>query len=260
MNRVKFLSKIALAASLSLALAFTTSCTALDEAIDGDEVSSSSGKKISSSSGNNGLSSSGGNGQGLTFNENSQIYEEDCYWDEDYEYNCNIAPYTINGYIEVWGHGSVGSVSNGIVNLQLPSTIPSEDLDDFLFLDEDEIAEYCTDYTDLKVYQASFELRDSDEDYAGDLNIRNDRNDADEGIYYWYFSKAGKISCNFGSMSRNIDAKKGWNKIYYKNTRIDYYNDDYDDYDYYYTREYSTSNILTKTVKWFVDYPEYYGF
>jgi len=239
MNRVKFLSKIALAASLSLALAFTISCTALDEAIDGDEVSSSSGKKISSSS---------GNGQGLTFNENSQIYEEDCYWDEDYEYNCNIAPIKANGYIQV-SEFRAGSVSKGIVNLQLPSSIPSEYWEDFR-LDEDEIAEYCTDYTDLKVYVADFKLLDNDyEEYIPTLNIKND---ADERIYYWYFSKAGKISCNYGNESINIDAKKGWNKIYYKETETE------TEEDYYHVREYSTSNILTKAVRWYIYYPSYW--
>ena len=80
-------------------------------------------------------------------------------------------------------------------------------------------------------------------DRIGDLDITDGQyND----IYYWYFSKAGKITCKRTARDGwvgkyNLDVKAGWNKIYYvsnEETRIG---------------EHSTNNILTKEVKWLLN-------
>ncbi len=68
-----------------------------------------------------------------------------------------------------------------------------------------------------------------------------------EAIFYFYFSKAGKITCNL-KRSRdlgyneiiNIDAKAGWNKVYIHSTIPDGIR----------TQEWTTKNILTKEVRW----------
>jgi hypothetical protein len=242
MNKTKF---IILAATFGLAITFTLSCSMLEDS--SSDPSSSSGTGISSSGGNNNSSSSGGGGQGA-FNENSKIYQcEDVYNEdlEDWIRECQL--YTDNEYAYIEDYFAdnplrLGSITNGKVSLQLPQTISSENLDSFLELDDDEIAEYCTAYTPgIEKYIPNFMLLDSDEDYTGSsLEIANEDNN--EGIMYMYFSKAGKIKCDRNSEKINIDAKKGWNQIYYKTIK--------DDEEYYSTREYSTSNILTTEVRW----------
>ncbi|GBU26103.1 hypothetical protein R83H12_02789 [Fibrobacteria bacterium R8-3-H12] len=74
-----------------------------------------------------------------------------------------------------------------------------------------------------------------------------------EVIEYMYFSKAGKIICDFTAnddfnTSRTkrdkIDAKAGWNKIY---CHSDYYADGSS------IKECNTKNILTKELKWVIE-------
>ena len=68
-------------------------------------------------------------------------------------------------------------------------------------------------------------------------------------IVYWYFSKAGKMICNFRDEYENeygeekihisntdIDAKAGWNKIFLAKTGMKI--------------KASTDNILTTKVRW----------
>jgi len=71
--------------------------------------------------------------------------------------------------------------------------------------------------------------------------------------YYYYYSKSGKITCNLksddsGNEIVNIDAQKGWNKIYVRATWPDRIR----------TQEWTTRNILTKEAKWtlYTQYPE----
>jgi len=204
--------------------------------------SSSSGKSGSSSSSRG--SSSGGNRQGFAFDENSQIYERDCHYDEYADYICEALPYADDGYIKAGGLG-VGTVTNGIASLQLPA-IPDQDLE--YFLDEEEAAYYCTDYEEnIKVFYADFAFAGNG--YTAELGISDEQDN--RGIVYWYFSKAGKISCDwandysdYSSQKMDLNVSKGWNKIYYRYIIVDE--------DYNYTTEYTTSNILVNPVMWFI--------
>jgi hypothetical protein len=168
---------------------------------------------------------------------------------EDWIYICESIAYTDNEYVyieDLYFEDEplrLGSINNGIVTLQqLPSTVPSENLSPFLDLDEEEAEEYCTEYTPgLELYIPRFMLLDRGEGYTGfSLEIADAYDN--EGIMYMYFSKAGKIKCERYEENINMDVKEGWNEIYYKTTK--------NDEDYYSTREYSTSNILTTEVRW----------
>jgi len=230
MNSIKFLSKITLAASFLLALVFAFSC---------------------SSSGNN---DGNGGGQGGSFNENSQIYID------------GNTLYRDNGIIKVpsgmtcgdgdchWELiGEAGSVTNGIVKLELPPTISGEYLRDFISDDKDSPRQSsCTDYPeDIKALNNLFYfqpliLTSSNGEYIGNLIMGYIFGENTfEFITYVYFSKDGKITCNFeGEAIYNLNVKEGWNKIYWRrylrsNTQIN---------------EWSTNNILTKEkeMKWII--------
>jgi len=193
-------SNFALAAGFGLALAFTFSCSSSD---DGD------------------------NGQGVSFNENSQVYDEDG------------SLFTGSGDIILDDEFPMGSVTNGIVHLELP-TIPDGDLEDFKEAHSGNLD--CTDYPNgIKYYFAEkIVLTNSSNRFIGILRIGNEQY---ERIYYMYFSKAGKITCNWlasdgGVLKYNLDVKAGWNKIYPKKKSG--------------TEEYSTNNTLIKEVKWII--------
>jgi hypothetical protein len=251
------LIKIVLAASILLAYAFTASCSMLEE---NNDSSSSSG---TGSGAGPGSSSSGGgnqgNGQGSAFNLNSQIAADpDCEYDGDIDdFICTPATYTSNGFVEDDSYRRIATVTNGrVVGLQLQSiTIPDADSYEFsspFYFDEEDIATYCSQYTDISVYGASFGLKDSDDDPAGRLQIRDE--EGNNKIFYWYSFSPGKIVCSmdseYGSEKYNLDIKVGWNEIY---LNVKYTED------YYSTTEYSTSNILTKPVAWYIIsyYPGY---
>ncbi|MDR2594327.1 MAG: hypothetical protein LBC87_06120 [Fibromonadaceae bacterium] len=218
-----------------------------------------------------GSSSSGGGGKGVPFNPNSQIYNNYCdYFFDDDDDNDTITCYTGDAYT---GSGDiildnffgypliVGRVTNGIVHLELP-TIPDEHLGDFLgFLEDDDEKKSevnCTDYPNGIKYNAAEKMRlvlvnSGSADEIGSLYIRvvdyKYPNDIENMIEYWYFSKAGKITCKrtihyddgddrVGKY--NLDVKAGWNIIYYvynRKTRMS---------------ETSTNNILTKPMKWLI--------
>jgi len=241
-------------AAFGLAFVFMLSCGehGLEEIFEDPssdsnaEASSPSGRSSSSRS-----SKSSSSVQVFVFDENSQIYERDCHYDhyDEYaDYVCDaLAIPLIAGDIEAADGLRVGSVTNGIVSLQQPlPTISDKDL--AYFLEEDEAAYYCTDYVqNIKVFYANFSL--IGDEYTAGLDISND--DDSRGIEYWYFSKAGKISCDwkndysdYSSKKMNLDVNIGWNRIYYKYTIIDE--------DYNYTTEYTTSNTMTKPAKWFI--------
>jgi hypothetical protein len=146
-----------------------------------------------------------------------------------------------------------GSVTNGIVKLELPSTISNDYLYDFTGFNIIIEQGSCTDYTEnVKIFYAPFGLSNSNGHYT--LRFQYDetreRNGVREGeaggILYHYFSKAGKITCNTFDEENdneivNIDAKVGWNKIYVRATWTNGIR----------TQEWTTKNILTKKdVKW----------
>jgi len=251
------LTKIALTASVLFALAFIISCAELNEALNEDDNSSSSGKRVSSSSKKNGSSSSAKNNNSSNgFNGNSQIYNYECgyYGDDDEDWTCKVVAYTGDGFLYDWIlKKSVGTVTKGKVDMKLPSTIPAENYEElnyYYFGDESEydIDEYCEEYTkDVGKYEIRTDLRESNdgEGWIGDLRIQDDN--SYDRIAYWYFSKDGKIKCDFYNVSYDLTFKKGWNQIYQKMTIRE--NDD-DDYPLY-VDKWSTKDILTKEVKWF---------
>jgi hypothetical protein len=273
MNKIK---SVLFMAGILLALAFTLSCSSGGgNSSDGDSLSSSvvdsssssnkgssssssgvsssgadvssssNGGNSSSSSGGDGSSSSssGGNGQGVSFNENSQIYNEDG------------TLYKGSGVIKLYASGEyyneilidAGIVIRGVVNLNLSTNILDEYLYDFLNDDEQSS---CTSYPkDIKVIGRydkgyDFELSDNNGKYIGSLSLHYRDEQIFERIEYVYFSKAGKIACNLQDKGAefiyNIDAKKGWNVLYSS------YNRSQD------KKEISTNNILTKEkeMKW----------
>jgi len=255
------LTKITLAAGILLAMAFTSSCSMLD---DKDEDNSSSsgvgtGTNPSSSSvpGTDPTNPSASSGFSLT----SPIYLENCYEDEDndYELICNPTVYPGNGYIVEDYLGVVGTVTNGRVVSQqlLTKTPPADELVDF-------VDYYISDYFDcskrdpISVYRIyRFGLYDDvDEDgygfgYSGELRVQNE---IDESIQYLYAQTAGKIVCTdedeYSSTSFNLDIQPGWNVVYYKRTYSEEYSEE----------KLSTSNILTNQVKWVLEEPWYGGF
>jgi hypothetical protein len=176
-------------------------------------------------------------GGGVPFNENSQIYNRD---GTKYEGSGDIEISLRNRNIEGSDYDLeyiIGSVTNGIITLDNLPALPEEYLEDFL---EEEDKKNCTDYTkDIKVWGGSFYLtnRYLEAAYADEQ--------IGEMMAYVYFSKTGKITCNLehgpkigGNAIFNINATKGWNKMYMKINMQNGY------------LEYSTNNILTKELKW----------
>jgi len=219
-------TKFAQVAGIMLALVFSFSC--------------------SSGGGDDGTSSPSSGGD-IQFNENSQIYNKDgtLYKGsgiiEATSYMEDSACY--EGQLDCgglkWEHVRAGNVTNGIVKLELPQTIPSEYLSDFF---DDETQRSCTSYPkNIKMFGGIFVLTNSSKDYIGSLSTEFDDGQIIESVTYMYFTKAGKISCNYYDREIfNIDAKIGWNKIYLRGN----YNSQI---------EYSTNNILTKEMKWILD-------
>jgi len=224
----KRFTKFAQVAGIMLALIFTFSC---------------------SSDGN-------GDDSGGSFNENSQIYYED-----------GTTPYKDNGTIKVSSYTNdnelvyldAGRVTNGVVKLELPN-IPNEYLSSFF--SEDRISR-CSDYPqNIKSFgnDDGFVLTNSNGDFIGYLNIAYRDEHIVEVISYYYFSEAGKITCDYvleakdgdgGIVYRDIydiDAKAGWNKMY----------GSYSIAGLVETLKFSTKNILTKEkeMKWTLEVEE----
>jgi len=194
-----------------------------------------SSSSVGSSSSKGSSSSSGGGG---SFNVNSQVYNEDG------------TLYIGNGIIEAttgvtysngghqWDHINAGNVTNGIVQLELPQTIPNEYLSDFF---DEETQRSCTSYPEnIKMFGGDFVLTNSNKDYIGSLSTQLNDGQIFELFTYVYFTKAGKITCNLEYDITNIDAKVGWNKMYIQGNGNS-------------TIEYSTNNILTKEMKWILE-------
>jgi len=243
-------TKLALVAALGLALTFTLSCSG-GSGGGGEGGNWPGGDGSSSSGGGTFPRSSSGSEQGGSFNVNSQIYNE------------NGTLYTGNGIIEAtsgvtyysdkgyeWDHLNAGNVTNGIVNLNLPQTIPNEYLRDFL---GEENQRSCTSYPEnIKMFGGGFVLTNSNKDYIGSLSTQFDDEQIFELFTYVYFTKAGKITCNLQGEKgggwkeiSNIDAKNGWNKLYKRSYSKDGVS----------IEEISTNNILTKEkeMKWVIE-------
>jgi hypothetical protein len=178
------------------------------------------------------------NGGGIPFNENSQVYYED---GSKYEGSGDIYISLRNRNIEGSDYDLeyiIGSVTNGIITLDNLPTLPEEYLEDFL---EEKDKKNCTDYTkDIKVWGGSFKIPNHRYLEAGYIDEQ-----IEEMMAYIYFSKAGKITCNLEHGPKtgenaifNINATKGWNKMYMKINMQNGYS------------EYTTNNILTKELKW----------
>jgi len=168
-------------------------------------VQSSSSNSSSSSVGSN--SSSSANEQGGSFNENSQVYNLD---------GRNIGTaYKGSGIIKIVVRGNgdgnslnAGSVTNGIVKLELP-TIPEEYLsNNYWCKNSPKDAKYSDSYLELYNNETSI----------GRLSVGYLGNDYVYFIDFLYSSKAAKISCE----NTDIDAKAGWNKVYFKRNGEEY--------------------------------------
>jgi hypothetical protein len=220
-------------ATLAFAITLTLSCSGGDDG--GNEPSSGSVAAISSSS----------DGGGTPI-ENTQLYKKDG------------TLYTGSGVIKIrakciendgganWTLINAGNVTNGKVELRLPTTIPAEYLGELLS-EELQQRYACTDYpTDIKGLRdacgksllalVNSNLSEdyinsdntSESDYIGKLDIMDEQ--VSQGIAYWYFSKPAKIICN--DSKTNINATAGWNNIYGNGI------------------EDNTDNILTNEVRW----------
>jgi len=229
----KRFTKFAQVAGIMLALIFTFSCSSGD---DGNN------------NGGGGSSVTGGaDGGGNQF---SQIYNG--YYDENDVYHVGTA-YNGSGFIKILAYDendnevsiNAGSVTNGIVKLELPQTIPNEYLSKS-FLDKIATT-YCTDYiNDIKEFIGRLVLTDNNGTTLGELAMQYQEGSIIEVIDYSYYTKAGKITCDYNKgAGRDIykfDVKVGWNKIYCHNN---YANGNR-------TKECNTKNILTKEkeMKW----------
>jgi len=171
-----------------------------------------------------------GGGGGGSFTESSQLYRKDG------------SLYTGSGVIKIKQTYNAGKVENGKVSLNDP--LPAVSSDKLKAFMDDEYIESrnCTNYpSDIQVlYDPDdlFALYGNDDKPIGPLQIMDEQKK--QFLLYIYFSQAGKITCSKGKKI-NIDAKAGWNKIYVvdtKNTGVDY------------NEEWSTTNILTKEVRW----------
>ena len=121
----------------------------------------------------------------------------------------------------------VGIVNNGKITISFPKTIDSR------FLTTKLNSEFDTEPEDVETlfYKASFMLMDNNGNYVGDLDYSSAAGiDSRSGIQFWYFSEDAKlkdedvpiyVSPGVAYISPKafdrIDAKKGWNKIYWAN-------------------------------------------
>jgi len=168
-----------------------------------------------------------------------------CYSNDYCEYDDEIGDMKCYkyDYCDTWNGLRVGSVTNGIVKLELPENVPSEFLKDFSIGGNN-----CSYPKDIKTTGAttSFILTNNEE-YLGDLSLHNLDRPITENVYYAYFTKAAKINCSFNLSDGtlfvlNVDVKEGWNKLHRHRESG--------------RQEYNTNNILSKEVKWLLDMNE----
>jgi len=207
--------------SLAVAL-FYISCSG-----DGNEPtsSSSSGKNSDlSSNSNNPTSGSSNGGNGDTLAENGQAMIPDKNGEADKPYTGNSKIYladirdTNNGNLILTEEAMLeaGIMSNGEVTLALPTNIDSR------FLIKVETAPAGLNVEPLGVeiwfYNDPFRLLNNGK-HTGDLEYAKISNGIYHKITYYYFSKDAKINGSLeegGGIEFKIEAKEGWNKIYFK--------------------------------------------
>jgi hypothetical protein len=196
--------------------------------------SSSSSSRGSSSSGG-GSSSSGGFDESVP----SQAYNEDgtkfeasgtlkfklC---EDGRSNCN--------YI------TVGNVTNGVVNMQLPLTIENK----YLF----DVTEFYDNYNHCTISQEDAKISDIEFVLESNVNyiyLAIASTTGRQAYKPFYSSKTTRVTCSKVEtkpngddieIQMNLDIKAGWNKLYYVRNHS--------------SEEYSTDNILTEDVRWVI--------
>ena len=203
MNKVKF---VLFSAGISLAMAFTFSCSSGDDSGGGD-----------------------------SFDVNSQVYNRDgTPYTGDGVINIEIVDEGVSGPYNR-PLINAGSVTNGIVKLELP-TIPNE----YLEVAPPPPSKECTiSPKDIKVFQVlSFVLTNSDKKFG--LTIGYQDKQIIELIGHFYSSKAGKVTCNFEKTTSNIDAKAGWNKMYIRRVN---YADEYNEVDEFSTKNILTKEV-----------------
>jgi hypothetical protein len=167
---------------------------------------------------------------GIDFNENSQIYNEDG------------TKFTLSGTIKAGLCGGdcysydytlidAGSVTNGVVNLKLPQTIPDELLHSVGSIWEEgdgctvsDISAKISEPADIVLYNGN--------ENVGNLTALYEDAEVVEFIYYIYAPKAVNINCDIA----NMKYVKGWNKLYVVASSNN--------------EKFSTDNILTKELKW----------
>jgi hypothetical protein len=209
-------TRFLLAAGIALAMAFTFSCSS-------DDDSNNTGGDFDENSPSQAYNSDGSKFEASGLLECRLCYDKFCNYEE---------------YI------TAGNVTNGIVKLELPSTLEPK---------------YSIDVTEMfeEIDGCTVSQRDTETIFCGDFRLSGSdsslsiwREDAiiEQGIGFLYSSKPTKITCNEEyrgiynyDYKVNIDAKTGWNKIYVVKN-----------YNNFLIEERSTDNILTKEVRWFV--------
>jgi len=214
----KFISTIAAIAILNVAaLSLILSCSS--EPTDENTPSSGSNsgnvaKSSSSSIGNNNSASNGNNGSQAMENgpayrhedekkytgENLKIYMAD---KRDQNYDLILTEETML---------EIGTMNNGEVSLALPQSVNSR------FLTKIDEAPPGMEFKPLGVevwfYKYELRLIDNSRKHLCNLRYYKKAGDMDYYVYYWYFSGNVKINGIVGGSEYNIDAKKGWNKVY----------------------------------------------
>jgi len=168
-------------------------------------------------------SSDSSNDGEVSYDETAQIYNPDG------------SLYNGNGSIELYTGANAGKVTNGIAQLKLPETVSH--LRDFMEVLEE--FEYYNEEGSTCNYPEGIKA-------GGGWFFHNNRyltilykdKQTSEGIYYLYFSKAGKITCSSESSVLDIDVKAGWNKIYFRENRNEG------------GELFSTNNVLTREARW----------
>jgi hypothetical protein len=183
----KFISSIAIIAAAALTLSCYSEPT--------DKNPPSSGSQVAE------------NGQVYKY-ENGEKYTRGdlkIYMAEKRDYNDNLV-LTEETMLEI------GTISNGEASFALPQNVEPS------FLNKIDVPPPGMEVEPLGVevwfYKNELRLIDNDRRHIGNLQYYK-KNDAESNlVFYWYFSGNVKISGTVGGSEYNIDAKKGWNKVY----------------------------------------------
>jgi hypothetical protein len=153
---------------------------------------------------------SGGEGGGSGNDDftvtNAQVYQENF-----------STPYTGSGTVKI-GDISVGSVTDGKLTFELPSSVPSQYLDSF---SEGVPSSITVSPSNAKSWGGEIDLFD-DNTRIGYLSLMNNPtgSTAMHQVMYLYFDIACSIRGSSDGWTYSIDASVGWNKVY-MNVAID---------------------------------------